>query len=194
MTKRKIIVLAGLFFVLIGLALGLMSHQSTPPIAELAKNSQPIKKYFSQQVIPETDLPPVGTRSLFDHLIVQNNGLPYPFSKLIHLLKEQNPTGQEPVALLIPNGRSLLKGQADNAHPRIVVAADFDGNNPPVGLGLAARGQLFLGFVENANEIEVLSYNEAAGRFEFQLVQNYCEGCVPRIVSAPDTVPRVQYP
>ena len=184
MTKRKIIVLAGLFFVLIGLALGLMSHQSTPPIAELAKNSQPIKKYFSQQVIPETDLPPVGTRSLFDHLIVQNNGLPYPFSKLIHLLKEQNPTGQEPVALLIPNGRSLLKGQADNAHPRIVVAADFEGNNPAVGLGLAARGQLFLGFVENANEIEVLSYNEAAGRFEFQLVQNYCEGCVPRIVYA----------
>ena len=184
MTKRKIIVLAGLFFVLIGLALGLMSHQSTPAITELAKNSQPIKKYFSQQVIPETDLPPVGTRSLFDHLIVQNNGLPYPFSKLIHLLKEQNPTGQEPVALLIPNGRSLLKGQADNAHPRIVVAADFDGNNPPVGLGLAARGQLFLGFVENANEIEVLSYNEAAGRFEFQLVQNYCEGCVPRIVYA----------
>ena len=184
MTKRKIIVLAGLFFVLIGLALGLMSHHSTPPIAELAKNSQPIKKYFSQQVIPETDLPPIGTRSLFDHLIVQNNGLPYPFSKLIHLLKEQNPTGQEPVALLIPNGRSLLKGQADNAHPRIVVAADFEGNNPAVGLGLAARGQLFLGFVENANEIEVLSYNEAAGRFEFQLVQNYCEGCVPRIVYA----------
>ena len=184
MTKRNIIILGGLLFVLIGLALGLMSHQSTPPIAELAKNSQPIKKYFSQQVIPETDLPPVGTRSLFDHLIVQNNGLPYPFSKLIHLLKEQNPTGQEPVALLIPNGRSLLKGQADNAHPRIVVAADFEGNNPAVGLGLAARGQLFLGFVENANEIEVLSYNEAAGRFEFQLVQNYCEGCVPRIVYA----------
>jgi hypothetical protein len=76
-----------LLFVLIGLALGLMSHQSTPPIAELAKNSQPIKKYFSQQIIPETDLPPVGTRSLFDHLIVQNNGLPYPFSKLITFVK-----------------------------------------------------------------------------------------------------------
>jgi len=80
-------------------------------------------------LIPDSDLPPVGTRSLFDHLIVQNDGLPYPFSKLIHVLKEQNPTGQEPVTLLIPNGRSLLKGQADNAHPRIVVAADFEGNN-----------------------------------------------------------------
>jgi hypothetical protein len=49
---------------------------------------------------------------------------------------------------------------------------------------MVPRGQLFLGFVENANEIEVLSYNEAAGRYEFQLVQNYCAGCVPRIVYA----------
>jgi hypothetical protein len=43
---------------------------------------------------------------------------------------------------------------------------------------------LFLGFVENAGEIEVISYNEAAGRFEFQLVQDYREGGVPRIVYA----------
>lgn len=185
MNKRKIIVLAGLLFIFVGLvAVWLTNSQSAPPITELAKNTLPVKKYFSQTLIPDTDLPPVGTRSLFDHLIVQNDGLPYPFSKLIHLLKAQNPTGQEPVTLLIPNGRSLLKGQADNAHPRIVVAADFEGNNPAVGLGLATRGQLFLGFVENAHEIEVLSYNEAAGRFEFQLVQNYCEGCVPRIVYA----------
>ncbi len=184
MKKRKIIMGGGLFFVLVAVMLWFANTQSTLPITELANSTPPTKKYFSQHIIPDTDLPPVGTRSLFDHLVVQNDGLPYPFSKLIHLLKEQNPTGQEPVTLLIPNGRSLLKGQADNAHPRIVVAADFDGNNPAVGLGLAARGQLFLGFVENAHEIEVLSYNEAAGRFEFQLVQNYCAGCVPRIVYA----------
>jgi hypothetical protein len=110
--------------------------------------------------------------------------LPYPFSKLIALLKAQNPDGNEPLTLLIPNGRSLLKGQADNQRPRIVVASDFDQHNTATSLGMATRGQLFLGFVENANEIEVLSYNEAAGRFEFQLVQNYCAGCVPRIVYA----------
>jgi hypothetical protein len=62
--------------------------------------------------------------------------------------------------------------------------ADSDANGNDVSIGLAMRGRLFLGFVENASEIEVLSYNEAAGRFEFQLVQNYCEGCVPRIVYA----------
>ena len=117
-------------------------------------------------------------------MLRRNDGLPYPFAKLIALLRDQNPAGVDPVTLLIPNGRSLLKGQADNTHPRLVVAADFDGINTAAGLGKATRGALFLGFVENANEIEVLSYNEAAGRFEYQLVQNYCKGCVPRIVYA----------
>jgi len=165
-------------------AVVLLNRTSTPPITELAKNTPVKTHYLSQQIIPDTDLPPQGTRSLFDHVIAQNNGLPYPFSKLINLLKEQSPEAKEPITLLIPHGRSLLKGQADDKHPRIVVAADFEQANAPAGLGLNTHGLLFLGFVENAHEIEVLSYNEAAGRFEFQLVQNYCEGCVPRIVYA----------
>ena len=67
-------------------------------------------------------------------------------SKLISLLKEQNPQGAEPITLLIPHGRSLLKGQADDKHPRIVVAADFEQANAPAGLGLNTHGLLFLGF------------------------------------------------
>lgn len=157
---------------------------STTSIAELAKTQPAHAPTLSEKLIPESDLPPPGTRSAFDHFIVQNDGLPHPFSKLVALLQKQHPEGQPPVALLIPHGRSLLKGQADDAHPRIVVAADYQKPNTPAALGVAPQGQLFLGFVENAKEIEVLSYNEAAGRFEFQLVQNYCEGCVPRIVYA----------
>lgn len=134
--------------------------------------------------IASTDLPPSGTRSLFDHVIAQNDGLPYPFEKLVKLLQDQHPDAELPVAVMIPHGRSLLKAQADDKHPRLLVAADFEMPNKAGGIGLAPRGQLFLGFVEQASEIEVLSYNEAAGRFEFQLVQNYCKGCVPRIVYA----------
>jgi hypothetical protein len=161
------------------------SNQTAPPISELAKTTSNNDHYLSSKVIPETDLPPEGTRSLFDHLIVQNGGIvPYPYSKLIAMLKEQNPAGTEPISLLIPNGRSLLKGQADNAHPRIVTTADFEVPNNGANLGFAPRGQLFFGFVENGNEIEVVSYNEAAGRFEFQLVQDYCKDCSPRIVYA----------
>lgn len=156
------------------------------PITERAKSTSAGNEglTLSRKIIPEDDLPPAGTRSLFDHVIAQNDGLPYPITKLVKVLQDQNPTGDAPVTLLIPNGRSLLKGQADNAHPRLVIGADFEGKNTPAALGKAPRGQLFVALVENAKELEVLSYNEAAGRFEYQLVQNYCEGCVPRIVYA----------
>jgi hypothetical protein len=138
----------------------------------------------SRAVIPEDDLPPAGTRSLFDHLLAQADGLPFPFEKVVALLQAQDPEGRAPLALLIPRGRSLLKASAHDERPRILTAADFNAANPPGALGLAARGALFVAFVEDAAEIEVISYNEAAGRYEFQLVQDYREGGVPRIVYA----------
>ena len=139
---------------------------------------------LSARLIPADDLPPEGTRSLFDHLVAQNGQIPYPFDKLVALIPKNDPDAAPPLTLLIPHGRSLLKGLADDAHPRVLAAADFQARNTPAAFGLAPRGQLFLGFVENASEIEVLSYNEAAGRYEFQLVQNYCEGCIPKLVYA----------
>lgn len=138
----------------------------------------------STRLIPADDLPPEGTRSLFDHLIAANGQIPYPFPKLVELIRKNDPDGAAPLTLLIPHGRSLLKGLADDAHPRVLAAADFQAASTPASLGLNPRGQLFLGFVENASEIEVLSYNEAAGRYEFQLVQNYCAGCIPKLVYA----------
>ncbi len=156
-----------------------------PDISGLAKAPPPPQAAaLSDQKISSEDLPPAGTRSLFDHLIAQNESLPYPFEKLLAVIQRSDPDGKLPLSLLIPQGRSLLKAQADYAHPRLLAAADFQAPDTPSALGLAPRGQLFLGFVEQAHEIEVLSYNEAAGRYEFQLVQNYCEGCVPRIVYA----------
>lgn len=138
----------------------------------------------SAALIPADDLPPDGTRSLFDHLIAAHGQIPYPFDRLVALIGKQDPDGAAPLTLLVPQGRSLLKGLADEAHPRVLVAADFQAAATPASLGLNPRGQLFLGFVENASEIEVLSYNEAAGRYEFQLVQNYCAGCIPKLVYA----------
>lgn len=155
-----------------------------PSIQDRAHEAGTRAAALTAKSISTEDLPPEGTRSLFDHLIAQNDVLPYPFEKLVALIAKQSPDGQAPLALLIPKGRSLLKAQADFAHPRLVLAADFQAPNTPAALGLAPRGQLFLGFVENAGEIEVISYNEAAGRFEFQLVQDYREGGNPRIVYA----------
>ncbi len=153
-------------------------------ISELAKQPVVHEALLSAQIISDEDLPPEGTRSLFDHFVAQQDGLAYPFNRLLEQLQASSPNNELPRNVLIPHGRSLLKGQADEALPRIIVAADFEQDNNEASLGLKARGQLFMGFVERANEIEVISYNELAGRYEFQLVQNYCADCVPRIVYA----------
>ena len=139
---------------------------------------------ISTRLISSEDLPPEGTRSLFDHVVSQANGVPYPFEKLVEAIAKLDPQAQAPVVVMLPQGRSLLKAQANESHPRIVMAADFQSPNSRSTLGLNTRGQLFLGFVENANEIEVLSYNEAAGRFEFQLVQDYSETGARKLVYA----------
>jgi hypothetical protein len=185
MKLHKIITLTGVVvLILIAGAFGIINYFSAPSISTLTEFTNPKQPTLFNKLIPDTDLPPEGTRSLFDHLIAQNDGLPFPFNEFITLFKNSNPAGAPPLSLLIPDGRSLLKGQADNTKPRIVIATDFQETNTPAGLGMNTQGQLFMGFVEAANEIEVVSYNEAAGRFEYQLVQNYCEGCVPRIVYA----------
>ncbi|ROH92156.1 hypothetical protein ED208_07255 [Stagnimonas aquatica] len=180
------------------LALGVygwsQAHRDGPAIAELAKHAAVTDPAAtSSRVLSRADLPPElvgddgvarGTRSLFDHLVAQADGVPWPFEKLVALLAQQDPSGAAPLSLLIPDGRSLLKGQADYAHPRVLVAADFQAPGTPASLGLAPRGQLFLGYTEQANEIEVISYNELAGRYEFQLVQDYRANGARRLVYA----------
>ena len=177
-----------IFLLLIAAALGVVAcgkAEQGPAIADLAKRpaaGEPPSR--SSSVIARDDLPPEGTRSLFDHLVAQADGVPWPFEKLVVLVGAQDPAGTPPLTLLVPDGRSLLKGQADYAHPRILVAADYQSPGSPATLGLAPRGQLFLGFTEQAHEIEVISYNELAGRYEFQLVQDYRATGARRLVYA----------
>lgn len=182
--KRLLALVAALALAAGGWGVWRSMSNEAPAISSLARSSGSALGPVSAKLIPQDDLPPSGTRSLFDHLLAQNDGLPYPFEKLVTLVQRQAPEDAQPLAVMIPLGRSLLKGSADFEHPRVVFAADYQGANTDAALGLAPRGQLFLGFTEDANEIEVISYNELAGRYEFQLVQNYCAGCVPRIVYA----------
>lgn len=138
----------------------------------------------SFEALPQTDLPPEGTRSLFDHIIAQNGVLPYPYDSLVELLASYDVNGKPPTQVLIPDGRSLLKGFADFHRPRTVLATNPKLAESDFELGPMLKGRLFLGFVEDADEVEVVSYNEMAGRFEFQLVKDYCQGCVPKLVYA----------
>ena len=66
-------------------------------------------------------------------------------------------------------------------YPRAVLAMTAE---PEARAGIYAKDRLFLGYQEKASIIEVISYNDAAGRFEFQLVKNYGPGKTPQVYYA----------
>ncbi|NMG74265.1 hypothetical protein [Aromatoleum diolicum] len=136
------------------------------------------------------DLPPLGT-SLFDQRVAALGGaaaLPYPFEQLLERVEGDArcadlPDGRCLVRVLIPIGRSLQRLAAAPDffhHPRIVAAMAGE----PDSDGPLQRDRLYLGHVGNSDIIEVISYNEAAARFEFQLVLDYRAGGSPRVVYA----------
>ena len=134
---------------------------------------------------PGPDLPPVG-RSLFDFLTMQEEGgrtvqvVPFPFAALLAQIGAEI-GGLEPSLknVLIPLGRSLQRNAANPAFfafPRAVVAVDQGPAQRPYRSGMLLADRLYLGYQEKAATIEVISYNEAAGRFEYQVVRDYREG------------------
>ena len=154
------------------------------------------------------DLPPEG-RSLFDFLLSEAGGpvaaqgasgdddgaslhVPFPFEALLARIESQlaseGLTGPPLVGALFPLGRSLQRNAAFPdffASPRTVIAADAQPAVASEGRsGLLLRDRLYLGYVEKAGVVEVISYNEAAARFEFQIVRDYEAGKRARVFYA----------
>ncbi len=140
---------------------------------------------LAHPVFATDDLPPVG-HSRFDALI-GNAPVPFPFAQLHQKIEAQmqaDPGGLPSLkTTLIPLGRSLQRnaGAPDFFRfPRVVAAAD--GVNKP---GVAPlKDRLFLGYHEIGEVLEVISYNDAAGRFEFQVVRDYAPGKTPQVFYA----------
>jgi hypothetical protein len=119
---------------------------------------------------PGPDAPPTG-RSLFEAQFA--SGVPFPFATLLDRLKE-DVGAQHLVTALVPLGRSLQRFSAHPhyfASPRVVVAVTGDRAAGPHTPRLGDR--LYLGYQPAADVIEILSYNEDAGRFEFQEIVGY---------------------
>jgi hypothetical protein len=126
-------------------------------------------------------LPPAG-RSLFD--LITAEGVPFPFDALVRRIEQRIgcAPGACTTAVLIPLGRSLQRAAAAPeffAFPRVVLAVTGEGHGPFV-----AKDRLYLGYQERADLLEVISYNQEAGRFEFQIVRNYRAGSAPELVYA----------
>ncbi len=144
---------------------------------------------------PGPNLPPAG-RSLFDLLTThletpegtaRVQRVPFPFSDLLAAIEARlgrRPGEPSPLkGVLIPLGRSLQRNAAGTElfrYPRAVVAVDTEAAEG----GLFLKDRLYLGYHEKAEILEVLSYNETAGRFEFQIVRDYRPGGEARVVYA----------
>ena len=123
---------------------------------------------------------PAHGQSLFDQ--INADGVPFPFESLVR--KIENAAGCRlgscMTSVLVPFSRSLQRTAAAPdffSFPRVIAAMTADG-----GGHLLAKDRVYLGYQERAGLIEVISYNETAARFEFQLVRNY------RPQSKPETV------
>ncbi|TKB66219.1 MAG: hypothetical protein E8D52_17830 [Nitrospira sp.] len=141
---------------------------------------------------PGTNLPPVG-RSLFDFLITKEvNGkkiydIPFPFSTFVAQIESQlHSKDTAPVLkrLLIPVNRSLQRRASNGAYftyPRAVLAVDTEVTSTLSLPGMQLKDRLFIGYHEKTGVLEIVSYNEAAGRFEFQIVSDYRAGGTPTV-------------
>ena len=145
---------------------------------------------------PGENLPPVG-RSLFDFLVMEPRAgkriykVPFPFATLLKRIESEiQPAtpGISPLKrVLIPMGRSLQRNAAAPEffkYPRMVVTVDTDTHPRNAQAGMLLKDRLYLGYQEKNNVLEVISYNETAGRFEFQVVKDYRAGATPRVFYA----------
>ena len=180
--------------VILGAALSLVScrQDAGPDATSSSATPPPSPVWVVDQRDPGANVPPAG-RSLFDHLFTkERNGrkvyeVPFPFAILLDKIdRELEPAGgATPLKrLLIPVNRSLQRNAAKPdffTFPRAVVAVDTEWRDRLHGAVLFLKDRLFLGYQEKAGVIEVISYNEAAGRFEFQVVTDYRAGGAPTV-------------
>ncbi|MFQ5995273.1 MAG: hypothetical protein ACE5K1_09260 [Acidiferrobacterales bacterium] len=166
--------------------------------ASLAANAdtKPRPTWVVNPHAPGANRPPAG-RSLFDFLFtVEQAGkriyrIPYPFEALVRQVDSYLPqVGSGGTSrrnrVLIPLGRSLQRYAAAPdyfKYPRVIVAVNTEAL-PKGNVRWSLRDRLYLGYQEKANIIEVISYNDAAGRFEFQVVRDYGPGLAPRVLYA----------
>jgi hypothetical protein len=161
-----------------------------------AAGAAPGRDWVVDPTVPGENLPPVG-RSLFDFVVVRSQGarkaydVPFPITALMKKLEAelqpQNTRTPPLKAVLIPLGRSLQRTSPAPdffAYPRLVFTADAEPRTLTGSAGMLLKDRIYLGYQEKADLIEVISYNEAAGRFEFQVVKDYRAGSTPRVFYA----------
>jgi len=158
--------------------------------APLAQSPTPVRQesttpaWVVDPTEPGPNLPPTG-RSLFDFLVTKDvkgkkvYDIPFPFPALLariesHLHSERTPPALK--RLLIPVNRSLQRRASGGeyfTYPRAVLTVDTEADSAVGPSGLHLKDRLFIGYHEKTGVLEIISYNEGEGRFEFQIVSDY---------------------
>jgi hypothetical protein len=150
---------------------------------------------------PGSNRPSEG-RSYFDLVFSKRTGngysydIPFPLEKLTEKLSSYsglslNSTDRPGlVGAIFPMGRSLQRNAAVQGltniqnnvpyfqFPRVVLGIDGETAAP---LKLNLKNKLFTGYNEKAEILEVISYNENLGRYEYQIVNDYAYGKIPKV-------------
>jgi hypothetical protein len=148
-------------------------------------------RWIEHASIPGPDTPELG-QSRFDQLFqLEHNHyrIPYPFSSLVELLDSQiDNAGHSGVRqVFIPSGRSLQRDAPAPdyfSYPRVVIALEGEPVTTGDEAGQVLEYRLFIAHQPKTETLEIISYNDAAGRFEFQVVENYGAGRSPRVRAA----------
>ena len=139
----------------------------------------------------EPDLPTEG-HSLFDRFFSSGgtHHIPETFEALIETINESLAEGDETVGVLVPSGRSRQRLMAFPHflhHPRVLIAVTgwpkqaIDRSQ----FGIRLRDRLFIAYSVPAHQLEVISFNDAMGRFEFQIVEDFARpGSHPKVFYA----------
>lgn len=118
------------------------------------------------------NIPSIGS-SLFDKIYSKENAsgevyynVPYPLDKLVTQIGMDGNF----VHMMFPFSRSLQRPKDLSydpiSNPRIVFSPQGDNYS-------ITRGKIFFGYVQARDSLEVISYNDEAGRFEYQIVTDY---------------------
>lgn len=103
--------------------------------------------------------------------------IPYPFAAFVQWVDQVLGSNSMSHAI-IPFGRSLHRFSADPDYltsPRIVLGVTHNGH---------LQNQLFFGFQPASEEIEIISYDDTAGRFRFHRISGYAAGETPQFEQA----------
>ena len=119
------------------------------------------------------NIPTVGS-SLFDKIYSSKNSngkvvydIPYPLENFVEKVTNMD---AKVVHSMFPFSRSLQRPQDYSydpiENPRLVFSPKTDSDS-------LTRGKMFFGFVKAKDQLEVISYNDEAGRYEYQIIVDY---------------------